>query len=342
MYLDMLRIAAMFAVVWAHVSAPYAVMRLPGVTRENWLIGTGFFYLGRIGVPTFLMISGALVLKPDSSESIFRFYWRRLPRIMIPLVLWKLIYYFLLVRPADFNVVSIVKFMLDKNYAFWFMYMIACVYLAAPFLSRMVKAGGLGLILAFAAISFTTYLVGFWFQLHPGFKNGFSEYDGFFSNYIAYFLLGFLLRHVEIPRCFRRPWLLSACIAAPVVVMVAATAWIIPQYSTTVNPLLDNQLPLMLIMTTSLFIAFRQWFPEGRRCSARTQRVVQTIASAGLGVYMLHLLVLAPLDPFIKSLWPPIIDHPCFFIPIMTVLAYLACLLIIVPMSKLPLARHLC
>lgn len=339
-YLDLLRIVAVFAVVWAHVSAPYALMRLPDISRENWLIGIAFFYVGRIGVPTFLMISGALILKPDSSETLVRFYWKRLPRIIIPLVLWKLIYYFLLVYPADFNAVSIIKFILADNYTFWFMYMIACVYLAVPFLSRMVKAGGLGLIFGYVAISFTLHLIGIWFRYHPELKNGFSIYEGFFSKYVAYFLLGYLLRHVEIPQALRRPWFLPACIAVPVGFTVAATAWFIPQ-DTNVSPFLDNMLPMMVMMTTGLFMAFRQWFPDGRGCSARTQGALRVLGAAGLGVYMLHSLVLIKVTPFVQSLWPNIMEHPCLYVPIATVLAYIASVVIIVPISKIPLARHL-
>ena len=59
LYLDLLRIIAISAVVMIHVSASY-------VTNANSLldftVGNIFDSVSRLGVPLFLMISGALIL----------------------------------------------------------------------------------------------------------------------------------------------------------------------------------------------------------------------------------------------------------------------------------------
>ena len=59
LYLDLLRVIAIAAVVMIHVSADYVIY--PCNTMD-FTIGNIFDSISRLGVPLFLMVSGALIL----------------------------------------------------------------------------------------------------------------------------------------------------------------------------------------------------------------------------------------------------------------------------------------
>jgi len=85
-WLDNSRIVAIYAVVFLHVSA--AVVLGNEVGTEYWWIGNIYDSAMRWCVPTFVMISGALLLDPDKQEDLKTFYAKRLSRILIPILFW--------------------------------------------------------------------------------------------------------------------------------------------------------------------------------------------------------------------------------------------------------------
>ncbi|MDD6466906.1 MAG: acyltransferase family protein [Erysipelotrichaceae bacterium] len=66
-YLDVLRVIACLSVIMVHSSAPYVVKNIGSF---NFLIGNIFNSITRIGVPLFVMISGALMLDKNYQFSI--------------------------------------------------------------------------------------------------------------------------------------------------------------------------------------------------------------------------------------------------------------------------------
>ncbi|WP_231560984.1 acyltransferase [Sphingobacterium sp. T2] len=104
----------------------------------------------RCSVPLFVMISGALLLSKE--EETFSFYKKRLPKLCWPFVFWTviyMIYYFY--RYTHFSTLSsqkIIAIIQDKilhgaNAHLWFMYMIIGMYLAIPFVKKIVRQASL-------------------------------------------------------------------------------------------------------------------------------------------------------------------------------------------------------
>lgn len=58
-HMDVVRVIACFAVIMIHSSAPYVIENFGSL---NFWIGNIFDGLARIGVPLFVMVSGALML----------------------------------------------------------------------------------------------------------------------------------------------------------------------------------------------------------------------------------------------------------------------------------------
>ena len=96
-YIDMIRAYATFLVVFSHVFAPL-VWAYNTTSEPVWLVMNVCDALIRPCVPLFVMISGALLLNPSREESISLFLKKRLTKILVPLILWSLIYELILIR----------------------------------------------------------------------------------------------------------------------------------------------------------------------------------------------------------------------------------------------------
>ena len=133
--LDLLRCLAILMVVTLHAAAP--------LLSDPSLLGTPAWYFcllldpfSRTGVPLFFMLSGFLILRDSRTLQVGPFYRRRLPRLVVPLVLWNLIY-----ALADswgthrpFSLLEYLGSLLDRGcyYHIWFIYLLVGLYLLAP------------------------------------------------------------------------------------------------------------------------------------------------------------------------------------------------------------------
>ncbi|TLN15748.1 hypothetical protein FDZ74_08275 [bacterium] len=134
---DLLRITAIFAVVWLHVSA-VAVVPDASLTRPGWLTADLLAAFSRWSVPAFVLLSGALLLDRPIHNDPLAFYRKRFKRILLPLLFWTVFYIvwiFLNQRSIDFT--PLWRPILEGRayYHLWFIYMVAGLYLAAPWLS---------------------------------------------------------------------------------------------------------------------------------------------------------------------------------------------------------------
>ena len=84
MYIDILKTVAIFAIIISHVciiGRQAAILNIPFAH---------FQHIGKVGVPLFLMISGALLLNRDY-PSIKEFIYKKTLRIVPPYFFWMLI-----------------------------------------------------------------------------------------------------------------------------------------------------------------------------------------------------------------------------------------------------------
>ena len=109
-----------------------------------WSSNSFYFSLVPLGVPLFLMLSGALLLQPSKADEPIRvFLKKRLARIGIAFVFWAAIYFVwsYYVDYAPLTVYSIIQSLLEHGpyYQFWFIYLIMGLYLITPILRVVVK-----------------------------------------------------------------------------------------------------------------------------------------------------------------------------------------------------------
>ncbi len=133
-WLDFLRVTACFMVMVVHGTEPFylggdgALILTP--TDAFWV--AVFEGLCRCCVPLFLIASSYLQFPLHYTPG--EFFKRRVVRILIPMVLWTLVYALVWGEPVE----NLKGLLLNFNYAaghLWFVYMLAGIYLVMPMLS---------------------------------------------------------------------------------------------------------------------------------------------------------------------------------------------------------------
>ncbi len=142
-YTSWLRVIAIVGVVFIHVAGlTYINPDLKG--SSAWWLAAAMDYGFKWAVPVFVMVSGAVILRPPAVPSAGEFYRRRLARLGIPLVFWHAVYVTLVVTvvspgvPASRVVASILT---GKAYtALYFFWLILGLYALVPLLWPLVRA----------------------------------------------------------------------------------------------------------------------------------------------------------------------------------------------------------
>jgi surface polysaccharide O-acyltransferase-like enzyme len=336
-WIDAARVAAILAVIAIHVVSPLVSNR---ALIESWWYGNLVDSAARWSVPVFVMISGFLLLHSDLADDPGSFYRRRLSRLMPVLVAWTTIYlvsgHLSSNNPRTLH--DAISYVLAGRPSFhlYFLYLIAGLYLVAPFLRPLVSLSDrkvLGTaVLVFLALGVADDIILVW--------RGFGGVNAAtrFVPYVGYFLAGAWLRGVS-PTTGR---IVTAALIAAVgmVATAAGTGLLVATFGLTHGRYLYDYLSVTTVPVSIAVFALFMWSaPWMDRLSARVPgRGLSILASSTLGIYVLHPLVLAGL----RALG---LGARTFFVPLAvpaTVLAaFIVSLVLVLVMRTLPGIRRL-
>ncbi|MBR2416058.1 MAG: acyltransferase [Bacteroidaceae bacterium] len=154
-WIDMLRVAACFFVVFSHCCDPFVAHF--DANREMFVTGVFAGSLMRPCVPLFAMMTAVLLLPIKQGTTLNEFYRKRIGRIVKPLVFWSLalplmaFFYFTVVSPhtpnpqlsvADYTPATLLQrlytFVFNFNFdttPLWYLYMLIGLYLVMPIIN---------------------------------------------------------------------------------------------------------------------------------------------------------------------------------------------------------------
>lgn len=125
-----------------------------------------------MGVPLFVMLSGALLLQPAKVEEPIKvFLKKRLSRIGLAFFFWSAIYFVwgYYVNNTQLTLNSVTQMLLSDGayYQFWFIYLIVGLYLITPILRVIVAYANQKIIRYFIILWFITVAIIPIFHLSP-------------------------------------------------------------------------------------------------------------------------------------------------------------------------------
>lgn len=298
-YGDILRIFGATAVALIHLSEPF-VKSYDSVSRLDWWFCNFIISWARSAVPLFIMLSGAILLHSSKIEPIKVFYRKRLRRIGIPLVFWSVFYltYEILYGKTGLTIhQALQKTALGQPSGhLYFLFAIAGLYLFTPVIWIYITHAArrelfFGIILLF--ILWTAGYLAASFAYSGGMGgNAFTK----FVPYLGYFLLGYYLRDTFLSdKAFAFTCLL--CIGSVVFTMLG-TYFLVFQIDIARHLILSRALsPTMIITSITLFliisnVVYRRERKKTRNTlsdASRQRNMVHKLASATMGVYLIHL-----------------------------------------------------
>lgn len=313
-YLDLLRLIATFAVVLLHVSCG-GFLSFTGDT--NYYVSLVYDGLTRWCVPVFVMISGALFLRPEKTVTLKGLYGKSIGRLVICYVLWSLIYYLLFSFDGNFSM----RFLLHPHFHLWFLRMLVFVYVLVPIL-RIIAHDEI--ITKYCLIVWTLYLILSFagrfelFRMNP------------VVGYSGYFLLGYYLSQ----KTFTKRQLILVCLlgVAGIVVTLLGTGLLSEK-----NLLADEQFFSYLTanvaaMAVAVFVTVKKL---ADKCGNGVARFLGVIGKDLFGVYLTHALWLPLLNtPTIRSWGSPVIMIPLIALAVFALSLALTRLMRLIPVLK--------
>lgn len=159
-WLDYLRVAACLMVMIVHSTEPFYLggegSRILTASDAFW--ASFFDSFVRSCVPLFVIASSYLLFPVQTSTGTF--FRRRVSRLLVPFVIWTLVYAFVWGEPVD----NLHALLFNFNYAaghLWFVYMLVGVYLVMPLLSPWAERVGRRELLAYLGVWAFTLLIPF-------------------------------------------------------------------------------------------------------------------------------------------------------------------------------------
>jgi len=331
LYATKLRAFAILAVLLIHISTPLVRQE---VGSFEWWVGNVVDGSMRWAVPIFIMLSGMLLL--GRGESQLNVVKKRVPRLLIPLLFWSLLYSLWDIR-YDLETFSVQQILTDfyqndVKYHLWYLYTLLGLYLAMPLFKTFIQHGRKSDLLYFILLD---YIISATFEvlsslLDIRLGNGF----GYFLGYGGYFLLGYYLANTSLNK--KTTNLIHLLGSAALLVTIIGT-WFFSAEQGSLNQVFYKYLSLTTpIVSVSVFLLIKDlWNTEN-------SRLTTVIANYSFGIYLIHPMILDVLrgEEFIQLTGiSDVTTHPMIYVTFMFIVVLTFSILSTFILSKIPLLK---
>lgn len=327
-WLDIVKVIAIFMMIAVHCTDNVT----PEERFEPWynLWGSLYGSFMRPAIPLFVMVTGALLI--PVTQSAYSFYAKRIPRLVVPFLIWSILYnlfpwvtgllgfppsvinsFFPWAEPDQTFAAALRNIvMIPFNFSafaiqMWYVYLLIGLYLYMPVFSAWVKSASarekrLFLILWFVSL-FIPYLREFLSKDLWGVCS-WNEFGllYYFAGFNGYLLLG----HYIVERNIDVSWRKLAFIGIPVFAIgygitfagFKSVTAVPGQPVELVELFFTYCTPNVLMMSLPVFLAVRKL----QAISGPARRAVVSISTCTMGIWMSHYMFLGPCYMLIASL----------------------------------------
>ncbi|MBQ8545156.1 MAG: acyltransferase [Alistipes sp.] len=332
-WVDLLRLVAMLMVIAAHCVDIYNATPQDDPMNSFW--GAFIGSLMRPSVPLFAMMTGLLLL--PIRESAAEFYKRRIPRVLIPMVLWSAVYYLI---PWLIGVAGLDKSVITTLFPFefspsqdagdamrniaripftfngytthmWYLYMLIGLYLLMPFFSAWVEKRDSTMTNTYLLLWLCSLTLPYLKQLIAPNLFGecaWNEFGTFyyFAGFAGYLLLGHILarrHHMPLRRIIAMGVMLYI---SGYIITYTGYASMAVQYSYEEAPELLELFwqfcsPNVVLMALGIFLVVQRI----NITSPRLQSLLAATTRCSFGTYLMHYIFIGPVILLLTPLGMP-------------------------------------
>ncbi|WP_428327455.1 acyltransferase [Mucilaginibacter sp.] len=294
-YFDVLRALAIVAVVVLHNSVD-TIDNFGKVSNFDWLSAAVYNGLTRFCVPLFVLMSGSLLLNKNKESTVKELFSKRLPKLLIPLVVWSIVYIaFLHYSKLGFAHINIWDCLLQFYkgpviFHFWFLYMMIGIYLIYPVINAFITSASQSVILYFIAAWFCISCGTAIIEMVTGTATGLELYG--FMGYIGYFVMGYYLKNYSFTKQDTR-----IIYGLSVLAFITSVASIIIFYNYHIahgNDLVESDFtPDIPFAIAGLFLFMKNFNFTDKATWLKT--IITELSMESYGIYIVHVLVMQTL-----------------------------------------------
>ena len=283
-YLDVLRFLATIAVVVLHVCGKGIYLNL---FTYDWYVSVAGDSIVRWAVPIFVMISGALLLRPEKEVTINNIVKKRIPRLLLAYVFWSLAYTFLsemmatIVKGTQFNL-TFSDF--RPHFHLWFLPMLMSVYVFIPLVRKIVVDKS---VVKYTLIVWFLYCVvcqlGSVGNVSPRVIDWVGIKLSSVFGYIGYFILGYVLSRTTLSKKQRNVVYLIGVIG--VVGIIMGTCVHTKYLDSFSEAFYNNKSPLVVWVSMAVFVAVKE---NSSKYGRKTEKMLASVRNDLFGVYLVH------------------------------------------------------
>jgi surface polysaccharide O-acyltransferase-like enzyme len=219
------------------------------------------------------------------------------------------------------------------------MYLIIGLYLATPILRAYIRAADLPNIF---------YFVTMWFlfaSLFPlmnsitGIDVGIHEV--LFTGMIGYFLIGYLLMHVNFSTKYL--WLLMVIAIGGILFTSLGNYYMTLRDSGQYNGFFNKlEKPNIIIISICIFLLFSKFQCAHLFVNGRISAGIKRIAAASFGIYLIHYMIIELLrDGWFGFRLSAITVHPAVGIPMTVITTMVISFVVVTLMGRIPIVKRL-
>lgn len=339
-YIDWLKIFAIFAVIIIHVNAMrwYQV----NVNSFEWNVYNFYYTITKWSVPVFVMASGVLFLNQKKQISIKQIYFKYITRLVSALLFWSFIY--IIIRSYTYgNVVNfetIVNAFLggQVNYQLWFVYMIIGIYIVTPIVRKAInnstrKETEYFLILCFLFTSLFPFISSFsMFLKFTVYQNVMISCCG---GFLGYYVLGHYLSNYEISKKLQHFIYFISLLS--LIFIFFGTMYSSHKVGISIEKYYGYLSPMIVFISASIFLIFKNHFRVYNNSDKKIlSSIVRVFSNNIFGVFLVHDIFIIIL---IKNNIMPNIISPILGVPIFTFVIFILSLFLTLLIGKIPFLK---
>jgi surface polysaccharide O-acyltransferase-like enzyme len=350
---DVIRTVAIVGVILLHAANDLTVQQMNQFEIVRWCTVDVYQSVGRLGVPLFLLLSGALLLLPSKvDEPLGVFFKKRWARIGLPFIFWGAAFFawdFLVEHQAFTSNAIIQGVLTGPYYHFWYLYLLLGLYLLTPILRVVMARAGAKLI---------KYLLILWVlgaslipvaNLLTTYRLDSNVFE--FTGYAGYFILGAYLLTVRMRRSTLLIFMslgiaLTAIGTYAIAATVGGTEMYFFQEYLSPTIILASVMSFLLLNTiqapSSQKMANQKKTPPTKSGHPKVRKLLSVISQNTLPLFLFHVMILESLQ---RGYFGITINgntiNSIIGVPLMTVITLFISLGIIIPLKKVPILKRL-
>ena len=345
---DLIRTVAMVGVILLHAAGQYTItsqelsqMNPSELTR--WGIVDIYQSIAvPIGVPLFLMLTGALLLQPQKKDTLRIFWKKRWARIGLPSLFWGGAYFAwdFLVQNIPFSAGAVIQGILNGPYTqLWYLYVLLGVYLLTPILRIFIAHADQAMMKYFVMIWVVGVAIIPFFNLLTPFRLNGNVFT--LTGYVGFFVLGSYLSTVQI----RRKTLAAFTILGVALTALGTYVFAAAGEETEMYFFQKYFSPTVILTSVMIFLLLLTVKPpaaQKKSGSSKVNKLMEVISQNTLAIFFIHVMIIESIQlgylgfTINRNMIDPIIE-----VPLLAAITLFASLVIILILKRVPYLKRL-